>query len=404
MTKQLQQRQGSELAPERVPLPRARPARSNADAQAQLPGKGDWKALLKTLKEATDDKIRKKAAMALAQWCRTNLPDTALLERYIAQPGVSAEDKTATIGKVQAALARNEFLLGVGHEGGTGTWETGGANKGPMMDYYLETIKLDGQVSRKNAAWCTSFVGTQAERAGFDFNTDAGKSAGARSIFWSGSRLNNWATTGKNNSGKSLNGSGDRVGDETDGSAVISAADWKALKAAIDKAKDKKEKKAALDAFFKKHPQPQAGDVLVVGKNNAFYGKGNSHTVMVEQYNAASGVVSAIEGNADNRVKGRTIDLTDSGEVGKIVFVARMGVEQYDDPGNTKTNKGMPAPAPDAAKVSASQVLAKLNEINAALAGLAVGKDWVKGDDASATVSELYHGSGSGKDTGGATR
>jgi uncharacterized membrane protein YfcA len=56
-----------------------------------------------------------------------------------------------------------------------------------------------------------------------------------------------------------------------------------------------------------------------------------------------TGVISAVEGNSADSVKGRTIDLTDATEVGKIVFVARLGAHLFDDPGNAKAT---PTPTP----------------------------------------------------------
>ncbi|MCB9793797.1 MAG: hypothetical protein H6741_13850 [Alphaproteobacteria bacterium] len=381
---------------------RARVHRNKTGKEGAAEAPKTFPELLKALEGAKDDKARQAAALALAAWCRQNLPDLKTLEAYIANPAAKADEKTATLGQLQAALARNEFLLGNAFQGGVdkGAWETS-ANKVAFVDEYLNQVKLMGQVSREDSAWCTSFVGTQVQRAGFDFNTKTGKSAGSRSIFWSGSRLESWGKTGKNNSKKELNADGDRVADEGTSGKLIDASKWKALNKTVTAAKTDKDKKAAVDAFFKDNPMPQAGDIVVIGKNNAYKGKGNSHTMMVERYDSAKHVMSMVEGNSSDRVKGRTMSLTESSDLSQIIYSMRLGVEQYDDAGNEKTGKG-PAPVTDPAlaQVKAADVLKPVNDANSALSKLSVDMKWVKSTDVNATVSEMVSGKKVNSDDG----
>lgn len=54
----------------------------------------------------------------------------------------------------------------------------------------------------------------------------------------------------------------------------------------------------------------------------------------------------------------------------------RIGVNQYDDPGNTKTGEGPARPAADA-KMKAADVLKPVDDVNPALGSLSVDKEWV---------------------------
>jgi hypothetical protein len=395
--------QGNQAVQQQVAQVDAQPSAVDMLAGATDPKQEEkpesWDSLLGDVEKATTPEERQATALALATWARTNLTNQADIEAYLARTDVTPETKTAVIGQLQALLARNEFLLGTSFHGGVDqSWETTGSNAGPMMDYYLQQSKLDGQVARKDAAWCTSFVGTQALRAGFD----AGDKALDRSMFWSGSRLEHWANTGQATSGKELNPKGDRVADSPTG-GVTGANEWKGLGNALTAAEDDEGKQAAVDAFLKGHKAPQAGDIVVVGEGNAYHGKGNSHTLMVESFDPATGVMSLIEGNSDNRVKGRTIDLRDPDDVGKIIHITRLGAENFDDPGNKRTGAGPTAPA-DARQVTAEQLLAPVRQANSTIAALAVKNKWVKGTDPNASVSALYHGTETAKDDGGTTR
>ena len=356
-------------------------------------------SLFKDVEAATTPEDRQAAALALTTWARGNLTNQADIQAYLARADVTADTKTAVLGQLQALLARNEFLLGTIFHGGVDqSWETKGANTGPIMDWYMQQSKLAGQVATKDAAWCTSFVGAQALRAGFD----AGDKAIERSMFWSGSRLETWAKTGKATNGAELNPAGDRPSDSPSG-AYTGGAEWGKLGNSLTAAKDDDGKQAALDTFLADHEAPQAGDIVVIGEGgNAYHGKGNSHTLMVESYNPTTGVMSLIEGNSDNRVKGRTLSLRDPADVGKIIHITRLGAENFDDPGNKRTGEG-PGAAPER-QVTAEQLLNPVREANAALAALAVKNKWVKGTDPNASVSELYHGSANAKDEGGTTR
>lgn len=365
---------------------------------------GGWRDLMDALEDATSASATRAAALALTEWCRTELPDTELVRSYLAQPDVSEREKTATIGAIMAAVARNEALLGNAYYGAARTsWETAGANTGTFPDTYIETTRLDKlDISRSLMPWCTSFAGTAAARTGFDFNNAAAGRTEARGIFWSGYRLEEWAKTGRTTAGVEINGPGDRAVDDG-GSAFFPKSAWATLKrdltgAAPDGRAD------VLDAFVDRYGAPQAGDLVVIGKNNMYTGKKgkakvSSHTLMVETFDAAAGLMSCIEGNAGNQVSGRTFDLTDPAQVSKIIHITRLGADQFDDPGNTKSGAGA-GKAPEK-PIEAGALTNTLDEVNKALASRAVDKGTVRGTDPSATISELLSGR---KQHGGSSR
>ena len=106
-----------------------------------------------------------------------------LIDTFIHQPLPTDAEKVATIGKVTAAVARMEWLLGTLYYGGTGkkdTWERvwngdkgkwkKKTNRGEFADYYRK--EKDG------SAWCTKFA-----------TTIYAKVTGANAIVGSGAKI-----------------------------------------------------------------------------------------------------------------------------------------------------------------------------------------------------------------------
>lgn len=349
---------------------------------------------------------RRAAALKLAEWARDNVPNRQLLDAYLASD-VPKDEKVSAIGQIATAIARMEFLLGWIYEGGIKDadgkgWENDGTNQGAFPSYYKDAIKTHG----KTGPWCTTFAGYAYKQAGFNFSDKAGD-AESKSIFWSGYRLRHWAKTGKSNSGTVLTDKGQRSGDAESSGALIDKDAWKGLRTQLDKSSKAEARKAALTEFFETNPMPQSGDIMVIGGNdNTFRKGGHSHTVMVDRFSAEDFTVSTVEGNANNAVSARKIDLSKPDQVGGIISLVRLGAENFgkgdkedadqkdgDKPDTTPKPGAAPADnGKKAAAVTADQVLQSVNDMNAKLVELSHSQGWIKSSDPTATVYEWMNG------------
>jgi hypothetical protein len=265
---------------------------------------------------------------------RENFPNEQDISNYLSRTDISNEDKIAGLGALSVELGRLEFLMGVIYHGGNDkTWETDGANKGPFVNYYKS--KVGNNVNDR--AWCTMFSGYLKRMLGFasDLST-----TGPR-IFNSGIRLDRWATDGFN----VINGIDD-FDDPSDyenySGESIDTDEWIELRNNLSvSGLNTTQKQETLNTFLSNRFTPQPGDIIVINpqstttnESNEYHNGGFSHTLTIESFN--SPIITTIEGNKDQKATGTSIDLTNSSEVIKILFMARIGVEFYSQNGQNE--------------------------------------------------------------------
>lgn len=278
---------------------------------------------LTALSGARDATARQAAALALATQYRAEMVDQEQLQAYLGRTDVPDAEKTATLGQLSIEKARAEYLLGTAHKGGGGSWESP-ANRGAFPDHYQDTVQTHGRGD--GAYWCTSFAGTMQAELGFQFSSE-GAASEARSPFWSGYRFDRWARTGQSNGGAQLTPEAQALANGAGGSVHVSGAAFGQLRTALAAARTPETRQEALRTWLGSHAAPQAGDIIVLDAGNAI--SGGSHTVMVERFDATTGVISTIEGNASNRVDSRRIDLTDAEDVSSLASLGRVGASHF---------------------------------------------------------------------------
>lgn len=333
------------------------------------------------------------ATLRLASWVRERLPRKDLIDGYLERTDVPSAQKVATLGKLSAATARMEFLLGtMYHQGVRARWEKG--NVGAFPDTYHEAVGGGG-----TQPWCTKFAGYAYARLGFRSAKDE------RSMFLSGYRLRHWSRTGKSVDNKRVLTPADRtVAAEGSSGTLLDSGEWKKLTAALKKARTPEARAAATSAFFATRTAPQPGDTLVKSRgegagSNAFSAKAQSHTMLVDRFDPSAWTVSTVEGNAGDRVGARVIDLTDPVKVSQIVFLTRLGTEHFGDP---DTDRSAPPPGGPfgwlgtlvhRAVYSETVLLAEPEAVIARLVSISAAQDWIKSSDAAASVHTWITGS-----------
>ena len=350
--------------------------------------------LLTNLEGAKKDKGRQEAALAVSQWTRANMVDQDAVQRYLARTDISMEEKTATMGQLAVESARSEFLSGWSYEGGVNNggkdgMENAGGNLGAYPSYYQNQVRTYGR--DKGAEWCTSFAGSAHKSVGLQTNPGVNADE-ANSPFWSGYRLNNWAQTGQSNSGKQLTPTDQRVGAGQNGSRYVGNSTFAGLTGSLNKAKDDKGKAAAATAFNAKNGVPQAGDVMVLGNNNDYRGNSKSHTVMVDRYDPENQVIYTIEGNANNAIGSRRIDLKNPTDAASIVSSVRMGADKYMNPEAQARIAKEQKTNPSAEPVTAESLLGRARAVNARLSGSASKSGFINGNDPNAPAYTWQHG------------
>lgn len=355
--------------------------------EAAKAAKKPTKALKKKVRAA--QKAHQAAVLRLTDHLRARMPPKLQLDAYLARPDVSDDDKVATIGDLAAEVARMEFLLGTLHQMGTGSkWEKG--NEGVFPDVYQEAMG-----GGATSPWCTMFAGYAHSRIGFSSGDK-----GNVSMFKSGYRLRKWSRTGMGVGKKakristeaSVPGAAGSTGETIEGST------WKELKKALEAVDEPAERKAAAKDFFASHPQPRPGDVLVKprGSKGGNDFSGQSHTMLVDRFDADNFAIFTVEGNAADRVTGRRIDLTDPKHVGQLAFTTRMGKEQYGSAAGTAL-LGMTGAAPGglltiAVMFSRTMLVGTMRATNQKLLTLNNEQGWLKGKDVNTSVYEWIHG------------
>lgn len=353
-------------------------------------------------------KAQKAAIVELATWCRNNLPNQAMLDAYLDRPDITDEEKMQTIGRLAVEVARMEFLLGWMHEGGVSDpdgsgWENKGADKGEFPTYYQEEMGKKGG----GAWWCTRFTGYAYSKVGFNFNftdqvNEQKRSSTAKGIFGSGYRLRTWLKTGKTvgKKAKTLTPEDETVANAATSGQLIDRGDWKALRKTMKKIKKKnKDAQARKEAyreeirdFFGSRIQPQTGDILIIGGKNNNFVSGHSHTTMVEQYDESTTTILTVEGNAQAAVYAREIDLADPWTIGKIIFLARLGVEPFQEEEAETTATPATQGSGSANAVTADDLLNSIKDVNTDLVKMSHDQGWIMSDNPEAPVLEWING------------
>lgn len=340
--------------------------------------------MLTTLSTAQGDPARRAAALALATRYREQMVDQAQLRAYLGRRDVLDAEKTATLGQLAAEKARAEYLLGRAHLGGDHSWESP-SNRGAFPDHYQNTVQTHGRSS--GAEWCTSFAGTMQSELGFQF-ADSG--AEARSPFWSGLRFDNWARTGQTNAGAQITPAEGTLAAGAGGGDHIAGSVFGQLRASLAAAKTDEERRTALNAWVATNGAPQAGDIIVMDGNNSVVG--SSHTVLVERYDHATGVLTTVEGNANNRVASRSISLLSAADVVRLASLGRVGASHF--AGYQQGSAGGPAPTDPAAAVTANMLLTQARAMVQRLFDVVRAAGWVA--NGTATDSANTWGGASG--------
>jgi len=354
--------------------------------------------LLEALAGATGRRSRRTAALEMVEWCRDHLVDEDLLEAYLAQSQVSIDDKTALIGQMAVEIARNEFLLGRAYQGGSRR----GWNAEHFTNYYRDTIH------NQNERWCTTFAGHTLMRLGLETGSGDRFLQGPRdstrhSMFNSGYRLGRWADEGLNNSYTPLTPQGMQpavMEDAGMGSAFLDQGDFRELRSRVDGIASPAERLAAVEGFFESHPRPQSGDLIVTvdnrdGEHHEWDGRSHSHTRMVEQMTDAF-VIHTVEGNGGGTGTGAgyDLDLTDANDVGKFVYMVRVGAEYFMESEDLDRSmagvEGSWTGLIDEQRVVPEALLEPMRALNARVARVAQDAGWVGGTGPEALVSQMY--------------
>lgn len=348
--------------------------------------------ILEDAGNATDQAARREAALRLAEYARANITRTADVDNYLGG-GDSDEAKMATLGQLAAEHGRLEFLLGWIYEGGlsdlsnTGQqrgWENADANRGAFPTHYQSEMHGVQGGDR----WCTTFAGYLYRTIGLS-ETIVDSQA-----FRSGYRLRHWATAGQSIGGTQVTETDETVQSGAGGAALIDRTDWAALRRSLNAAPRTAESRlAAVQQFFhpdNDRPEPQPGDILIVGSVNNSFNQGHSHTVMVERYDEATYTITTIEGNAEDSVYSRTIDLKNPTDVSTIVAMTRMGTQHF---GNAAPGATTP-PVADVDRVARYDLMTPIQTVIARLVQFASDPQrlWICSNDARASVNEWING------------
>ena len=211
----------------------------------------------------------------------------------------AAEGLAGERGALAARSALREFQRGVGVHG-SGSWESNGRNRGPLVDAYMQANHAS---PAQRYAWCGMFVGFQFEKAGIRSDILRGL------VFWSGYRLHLFLTQGK------------YLGNRQPGPW------WQPHQTVDLRGMGRADRKDAIERFG-----PAPGDIALF-RNNF------SHVGVVSRYDARTGTLELVEGNRGDRVQATAYDEGDQ----QITFLGRFNDSDYE-----------PGGAPDAALIEGS--------------------------------------------------
>lgn len=264
---------------------------------------------------------RRSAVGAMKEWVRNNLPGTSLCYS-IAHSALSDAEKKLELGWLNIQVLRMEFLLGWLHLGGLNqspfpTWERSAPDN--LDEFYTSNEVMGGG----DGDWCTRFAGYGRKRTGFTPGLVTGR------MFNSGYRVYNWAVHDRKYNHDSWPAALGISNPSNEGVEVIQRDAFNTLATTLGTSSDKG---GDVDNFFATQGvTPQCGDILIQGKdNNQWKTDMHSHTMVVEDYDAATRCIYTVEGNYNySRCGGRKIDLTDKTNTGKLLYLVRPGFQQH---------------------------------------------------------------------------
>ncbi len=319
---------------------------------------GRMTELLANVTAATDTAAHRAATDALIDYVRAQLNTyPPLVNTFIQQANPGMDEKTRILGRVTAAFARTEFLLGNIYHQGARNWEVNAAgastsNRGHMVDAYTGGSAME---------WCSRFATTALSRLRGDNGVLAA----------SGYRIANPVAMNNELNYDTAYG-GDFAG-ITGGTTAPATSPFAALRTRLQRIANgqvtDQTAQQAVDDFFTNHIRPQAGDIMIVRRGssnaNAFSGSSQSHTTMVERLDGYR--ISTIEGNtAGGRVAGHVFDLTQVADVEEIVFISRPSLASgmTTDAERATIGAGTPAGTP---AVTEDQLMEPVEQMNTML-------------------------------------
>jgi hypothetical protein len=201
--------------------------------------------------------------------------------------GVTVPEKTVRQIRGEMAAKQSRLTYQEGQKKhGTGSWETNGSNRGPLITPLKEANRA---TSKDNYEWCGMFVGHSFKKAGI-------RDEILRSlVFWSGYRLHLFFTKGEDVNNK-------KIGDF-----------WQPHTNLQLNFTDDTRRKEAFDDFA-----PEAGDVVL-------FGSSYDHVAIVDSYDAETGKLEILEGNSGNRVQATTFGSGDD----RISFIGRFNDSDF---------------------------------------------------------------------------
>ena len=188
-------------------------------------------------------------------------------------------------GELAVRQARLSYMEGRALYG-DGSWETYGANKGPLITPLKESNKATGQ---DNYEWCGMYVGHAYRKAGIrDEIFD-------QLVFWSGYRLYSFFTRGVDVSNRKI------------------GSFWEPHNYVKLNFSNPTKRKEEIDQYA-----PQPGDILLFRSDW-------SHVAMVDSYDPETGIIEALEGNSGNRVQATSFGTG----FDQITFIGRFNDSDY---------------------------------------------------------------------------
>ncbi len=283
----------------------------------------------KAIDDTKNEKDRKAKARELMTFVRDQIgtyPDK--ITSYKEQPTPDATEKVRVIGQIAALAARAEWLIGSIYLGGsddTKKWESSNNNDTDkvLAGYYQKKTDSDSG-NLADDPWCTKFLGVVFKTA-TGLQTKSGGTPNGE--LWSGYKLGrgDYFDYGAEQGGKHV-GKSDVHGKGKDQNL------WVNFRKELEKnSKDEAKRKTLADDFMTANIRPQAGDSMIVKRSaapdNSFDGDYQSHTTLIEKLDGYT--IYTIEGNASDRVLGRSYDLTNPKDVAKIIFIGRFSLDAY---------------------------------------------------------------------------
>lgn len=309
-------------------------AEANAWLDANMSMIGNWRA---DTVIARGGRTRWTAAQiaSLATQVRGQFPAVDRVRAFVDNQYVNNEYKLEVLGQIMAQVGQAEYLLGIMVHGQTGTWEStapANNNSGPLVDMYHNRTGF----TWAHDAWCTMFAGYLHLIVGF-----RERLVTRQGVMWSNQRLHSWHENNRNytDANQDIESPADYA--NYSGSSINHAA-WTDLRNSLvghyNMTHASPEAQAThlsgiMSGFYSSHTTPQPGDTVIL--NNATTGNAMNHTIVVERFDAATHTIYTVEGNSDNRVRGRRINLSANPDTATTTSVANMsllvrpGVEFY---------------------------------------------------------------------------